>query len=261
VQQKNVRCVRRGAVAWVTLDRADAGNAMSLELLADLGEAIRHVEADPRVRALVLTGSGRFFCVGGALDTMHDADEIGQRIRAMTFHLHAVISSLARMPAPTIAAVNGPAAGAGLSLAIACDFVVAVETARFSSSYAAAGLSTDGGQSWTLPRRIGHGRAREMLLLDRRLTAAEALDWGLVNVVAKAGELDQAVTDVAEKLARGPTAAFGRIKGLLADADTAGLEAQLDREARAMAASVATEDAREGIAAFLEKRAPNFRGS
>lgn len=259
--EKNVRWERRGSVAWVTLDRPEAGNAMSLELLADLGDAIRHVEADSAVRAVVLTGVGRFFCVGGALDTMHGAEEIGHRIRAMTFHLHAVISSLARMPAPTIAAVNGPAAGAGLSLAIACDFVVAAETARFSSSYAAAGLSSDGGQSWTLPRRVGLNRAREMLLLDRRLTAAEALEWGLVNAVAPAEGLERTATDMAAKLAAGPTAAFGRIKGLLADGETAGLEAQLDREARAMADSVATQDAREGIAAFLEKRAPNFRGS
>lgn len=252
---------RRGKVAWITLSRPDSGNAMSTALLSELGDAIRRCEADDGVRAIVLTGSGRFFCVGGALDTMQDADELGLRIREMTFHLHAAIAALARMRAPSIAAVNGPAAGAGLSLAIACDIVVASEAARFSSSYAGAGLSPDGGQSWTLPRRIGHHRACEMLLLDRRLSAAEAADWGLVNLVVPPEDLEATAAEIASRLAAGPTAAFGRTKALLADGERSGLDAQLELEARAMADSVRSADAREGIAAFLEKRTPTFSGS
>ena len=251
---------RRGAVGWIRLSRPETGNAMDLQLLSELGDAMRQCEADASIRAVVLTGSGKFFCVGGALDTMRNPDELGLRIREMTFHLHSVIAALARMRAPVIAAVNGPAAGAGLSLAIACDVVIASESARFSSSYAAAGLPSDGGQSWTLPRRIGHGRAREMMLLDRRLTAGEAADWGLVNEVASPADLEARAGELAEKLAAGPTAAFGRIKGLLTDGDRSGLETQLELEARAMAKSVLSPDSQEGITAFLEKRAPVFKG-
>lgn len=257
---KLVTFERKGAVAWLTLVRPEAGNGMNVALLSDLSEAVRRCEADAAVRAVVLTGSGRFFCVGGDLSGMRDATETALSIRAMTLHLHAAIAALTRMRAPSIAAVNGTAAGAGFSLALACDFLVASETAQFASAYAAAGLSADGGQSWTLPRRVGPHRAKVMMLQGRKLSAAEALDWGVADQVVAPEALASSVSQMAESLANGPTAAFGRMKNLLADAECTSLETQLELEARGIAACVESEDAREGIAAFMEKRKPAFLG-
>lgn len=257
---KLVSFERKGTVAWLTLVRPEAGNGMNVALLSDLSEAVRRCEADPAVRAVVVSGSGRFFCVGGDLSGMRDPAEIALSLRAMTLHLHGVVAALARMRAPSIAAVNGPAAGAGFSLALACDFIVAAETAQFASAYAAAGLSADGGQSWTLPRRIGAHRARVMLLQGRKLSAAEALDWGIADQVVPPDRLTSAAVEMGEALANGPTAAFGRMKNLLADAECTSLETQLEFEARGIVACVDSEDAREGIAAFLQKRKPVFQG-
>ncbi len=257
---KLVTFERKGAVAWLTLSRPEAGNGMNVALLSDLSDAVRRCEADPAVRAVVLTGSGRFFCVGGDLSGMRDPAETALNIRTMTLHLHGVVAALARMRAPSIAAVNGTAAGAGFSLALACDFIVAAETAQFASAYAAAGLSADGGQSWTLPRRIGAHRARVMMLQGRKLFAAEALDWGIADQVVPPDRLTSAAGEMAEALANGPTAAFGRMKNLLADAECTSLETQLEFEARGIAACVESEDAREGIAAFMQKRKPVFQG-
>lgn len=255
-----VRFERMDAIAVITLSRPDAGNGMNEDLLAQLSAAIRRCEAEPMVRAVVLTGEGRFFCVGGDLSHLPDPLATAMSIRSMTLHLHAVVTSLARMRAPSMAAVNGTAAGAGLSLALACDFIVAADGAQFASAYAAAGLSPDGGQSWTLPRRIGVQRARSMMLRGRKLSAQEALSWGLADEVVPAAQVVSAALTLAREFAAGPTAAFGRMKNLLADSADAGLEAQLEAEARQIAASVSTADASEGIAAFLEKRQPQFRG-
>lgn len=251
---------RKGAVAWITLARPDTGNSMNVALLSGLSEAVRRCEADAAIRAVVLTGSGRFFCVGGDLGGMRDPAETALSIRTMTLHLHAVIVALARMRAPSIAAVNGPAAGAGLSLALGCDFLIASEAAQFASAYAAAGLSADGGQSWTLPRRVGAHRARVMMLQGRKLSAAEALDWGIADQVVMPDALAGAAGEMAESLANGPTAAFGRMKNLLADTACTSLEAQLELEARGISASVDSADASEGIAAFMAKRKPVFQG-
>lgn len=218
---------RKGAVACITVTRPEVGNSMNEALVAGLSAAIRRCEADSEVRAVVLTGSGRFFCVGGELGGLQDPVKTALGIRTMTLHLHAVITALARMRAPSIAAVNGAAAGAGLSLALGCDFLIASETAQFASAYAAAGLSPDGGQSWTLPRRVGAQRARVMMLQARKLSAAEALDWGLVDHVVAADALAGAARALAAELAAGPTAAFGRIKNLLADSACTSLETQL----------------------------------
>ncbi len=257
---KLVTFERRGAVAWLTLARPEAGNGMNVALLTDLAEAVRRCEADTAVRAVVLTGSGRFFCVGGDLSGMRDPAETALSIRTMTLHLHGAVAALARMRAPSIAAVNGPAAGAGFSLALACDFLIASETAQFASAYAAAGLSADGGQSWTLPRRIGSHRARLMMLQGRRVPAIEALDWGIADQVVVPDQLIGAATQMAESLASGPTAAFGRMKNLLTDSESTSLETQLELEARGIAACVDSADAQEGIAAFVEKRKPVFQG-
>lgn len=251
---------RHGPVAYITLARPEAGNSMNEALVAGLSTAIRRCEADAEVRAVVLTGSGRFFCVGGDLGGFHEPMQAALGIRTMTLHLHAVIAGLARMRAPSIAVVNGAAAGAGLSLALACDFLIASEKAQFASAYATAGLAPDGGQSWTLPRRVGVHRARVMMLQARKLSAAEALDWGLADQVVAADALAGAARSLAQELAAGPTAAFCRIKNLLTDSGCTSLETQLETEARGIAACVASEDAQEGISAFLAKRKPVFTG-
>lgn len=255
-----VRFERKDAIAVITLSRPEAGNGMNEDLLVQLSAAIRLCEAEPMVRAVVLTGEGRFFCVGGELSRLHDPVATAMSISTMTLHLHAVVTSLARMRAPSVAAVNGTAAGAGLSLALACDFIVASDSAQFASAYAAAGLSPDGGQSWTLPRRIGVQRARSMMLRGRKVPASEALSWGIADEVVPATQVVSAALALARELATGPTAAFGRMKNLIADSADAGLEAQLEAEARHIAASVSTPDASEGIAAFLEKRQAQFKG-
>jgi len=166
-----------------------------------------------------------------------------------------------RMSAPVIAAVNGPAAGAGMSLAAACDIVVASEAASFTMAYTGAGLSPDGGATWTIPRRIGHGRARELVLTNRKLNAAEALDWGFATEVVSADALGARARALAETFATGPTAAYGRAKSLFAETFHNGLETQLELEARAIADSARGDDAREGVTAFLGKRRPQFRGA
>ncbi|MGE4427083.1 MAG: enoyl-CoA hydratase/isomerase family protein [Solirubrobacteraceae bacterium] len=248
-------------VARLTLDRADAGNAIDPPWAATLR---RHAEAladRDDVRAILLTANGKAFCVGGALGYFSEAgDGIGEALHALATELHAGILALQALDAPLVVAVGGAAAGAGLSLVAGADLVVASPKAKFAAAYTAAGLSPDGGQSWFLPRVIGLRRATELILTNRRLSAEEALDWGLVNQIVAEDELEQAAARLAATLASGATAAFGASRRLLRDAATAELADHLAAEADAIAGNGAHRDGREGVAAFLAKRAPTFVG-
>ncbi|WP_439621221.1 enoyl-CoA hydratase/isomerase family protein [Hyphomonas sp.] len=258
---ENVLLDISGGVARLTLNRPDAANAMNLDLLRELAEALLECDESHDVRAVILTGNGRFFSAGGDLAAFAgDLDRLSFLLKQLTLHLHAAVSRIARMRQPVIAAVNGPAAGAGMALAAACDHVIAADTANFTIAYTAAGLSPDGSSTWALPRRIGPARTRELMLTNRRLSAAEALDWGLANEVAPAADLATRTNALATRFAAGPTAAYGRVKELLAASATNNIETQMELEARAIADSARTADAREGIDAFLSKRKPAFRG-
>lgn len=250
-----------GAVAQITLNRPDA-NALDLEMARSLMDAAMRCDHDPAVRAVLLTGNGRFFCAGGDLKAMAGfGDALPSKLKEMTVYLHAAVSHLVRMRAPLVIAVNGPAAGAGFSLAVIGDIVLAARSASFTMAYTAAGLVPDGSSTWMLPRLISVRRAQELMLTNRRLSTTEAEAWGLVTRVVDDDRLAGDAGAMAAKLAAGPTVAFGCVKRLLATSFDRGLEAQMEAEGRGIAEMARSQDGREGIGAFLDKRKPHFRGA
>lgn len=248
----------RGEVAIVTMNRADQANTMNLEFGRDLLQAALDCETNPAVRAVVLTGAGKNFCFGGDLrGMMGSGGAVDAYLRVLTTNLHTAISVFMRMDAPVIAAVNGTAAGAGIGLVAMADLAIASPSSKFSLAYTGVGLTPDGGTSFLLPRLIGAKRAMELLLLNRALSADEALSWGLVNQVAAEGEALNEALKLAEKLAQGPKGAFGRTKRLVA-ASLGALEHQLALESQSIASQGASAEGQEGIKAFLEKRKPAY---
>lgn len=248
-------------VGAVTFDRPDDANAMDLEVMLRLMHISIECDEDPSIRAVLITGNGSFFSAGGDLQAFSDAgDNAGALIKEMTAYFHAAVSRFSRMDAPVIAAVNGMAAGAGFSLVAACDLAIAAESARFTSAYTAASLSPDGSSTYFVPRLVGLRRAMELMLTNRRLNAAEALDWGLINRVVPDEDLAAESMELARQLAHGATLAYGTVKSLLHNSFADTLETQMELEARGIAALTHTHDGQEGVAAFREKRAPKFEG-
>lgn len=248
-------------VATITMNRPDEANALNLTMAKELAELSIRCDEDPNIRAVVWTGAGKFFSVGGDISSFGAAgDGASALIKEMTMYLHAAISRLSRMNAPLIGAVNGMAAGAGFSMSVACDLVVAAKSATFLSAYTAAGLSPDGSSSYFLPRQIGMKRSAELMLTNRRLSAHEALDWGIVNRVVDDEEVLGTAQALAADLATGPTLAYGAVKHLLHESLTSSLETQMELESRTIAEMSRTRDGREGIKAFLDKRPPTFSG-
>ena len=245
-------------VAWLVLNRPDAGNAVDLALARDLMHATIACSGDRGVRAVLLTGAGRNFCVGGDLRSFAAQDPLPNHLKEVTTYLHAAVSRLARMDAPVVAAVQGSAAGAGMSLAIAADIVLVAESARFVLAYTRIGLSPDGSASFSLPRLVGLRMALDLALTNRPVSAAEAVASGLATRAVSDGDLLDEAEQVARQLATGPTAAFGAAKRLLRESIEHSLETQLELETQALCANAASADAREGITAFLEKREPRF---
>lgn len=248
-------------VATITLSRPDSMNAMSPEMATELHDAALAIDANSDVRAVILTGADKVFCAGGDLGAFAAAGA-GARtlIMKMTGDLHLALSRLARNAAPVIAAVNGTAAGAGFSLLMAADLAIAAESAVMTMAYTNAGLSPDGSSTYYMPRKIGDRRTRELMLTNRVLTSAEALDWGVVNQVVADDEVLPAAQKLAAKLASGHTRAHGEVKALLDGSFDQSLESQMELEARAIAGLVTTSDGQEGLHAFLEKRKPQFSG-
>jgi 2-(1,2-epoxy-1,2-dihydrophenyl)acetyl-CoA isomerase len=252
---------RSGAVATITLDRPDAFNALSLGLGRDLFHATLDVDEDPAVRCVVITGRGKAFCAGGDVkDFVDQLPRIGAHIKELTTYLHGAVSRLARSPKPVIMAVNGVAAGGGLSFALSGDVVVAAESARFTMAYSKIAATPDGSSSYFLPRLVGLRRALELYLTNRVLSAREALEWGLVTRVVPDAELKTAVDTLAAELAAGPTLAIGGAKRLFHQSTWESLETQMELEAQAIAQSGHTEDFREGVTAFAAKKTPTFHG-
>ncbi len=247
-------------IARITFNRPESANGMNLQFMEEFAHAV-HACEEQSVRAVVITGNGRFFSAGGDVAAFaSDLDKLPRVLKDLTANLHVAISRLVRMDAPVIAAVNGPCAGAGMSLACACDFVMAAESATFTAAYTGIGLTPDGGCSWFLPRRIGELRTRELLLTNRRLRADEAKEWGLVSQVVPDAELLIAANELARRMAAGPTLAFGKVKALLNDTFSHGMETQMELESRYISASALTRDARVNIEAFLKKQPTHFIG-
>lgn len=256
-----VQVETRGAVAVVILNRPDSANTLNLQMSMDLLAAALACARNAAVRAVVLTGAGRNFCFGGDLRAMAARDTaLDDYIRELTTYLHAAIAHFTRMDAPVIAAVNGTAAGAGVGLAAMADLALCAKSSKFILAYTNAGLTPDGGTSFLLPRVIGARRTMELLLLNRPLSAQQALDWGLVNEVVEDGELLERAMELAGQLAAGATGAFGQTKRLVAHSLGA-LESHMTLESETIASQAASVDGVEGIRAFLEKRKPDFSGN
>lgn len=255
----------QGNVATVTLNRPEVLNALNLASGEALVRTIETCRDDDRVRAVVLTGAGRGFCAGGDVKAMGEGLRAGKDpatfFRDLTVPLHRLILDLRNMEKPIVAAINGPAGGAGVSLAAACDLRLAAETATFRQAYTSIGLTPDGGWTALIPPIIGPAKAMELLLLDPVLDAWQALALGLVHEVVPGANLMERANAVAARLAQGPSVAFGGAKALLNAALFPNLEAQLERERQRIILQGGTADFREGVAAFVEKRAPRFRGA
>lgn len=258
---ENILCDIDHGIATITLNRPEAFNALNMQLAREFHEAVVTCSEDQAVRVVVVTGNGKAFCAGGDVKGFCDRIEtIGTHVKLLTTELHGAVSRLVRMAKPTITAVNGVAAGGGLSLALAGDLVLATASARFTMAYTQIGASPDGSSSFTLPRLVGVKRALELTLLNPVLTAHEAMEWGLVNRVFADDTFHQEVRHIASQLAQGPTLAYGRAKALFYGSSSETLETQMEHEAQLIAASGHTADFREGIFAFAEKRQPTFQG-
>jgi enoyl-CoA hydratase/carnithine racemase len=252
----NVLVHDEGAVRIITLNRPDVRNAIDIPLRMELADALEAADADPTVRAIILTGAGSTFCSGGDISTMTLMCEADAMERAQL--AQRVIRAIWTTPKPVIAAVEGAAFGAGASLAAACDRVVAASDARFATTFTSVGLAGDMGAFASLPRRVGTARARQMLLLPKPITAVVAESWGLVDAMAEPGGALAAALVDAQRLATGPAQAYGVIKTLLAISPTLAPVDVLDHEAAHQARLFGSDDFAEGIRAFQEKRRPSF---
>lgn len=250
---------REGAVAILSLNRPEVLNALNEEMLLALQQLVRQAGEDRAVRAVLLQANGRGFCAGADLGVKRRADgpTPGDNLRRL---YHPVTEGLRAMPKPVVVAVNGIAAGAGMSLALAGDILVAGESAAFAQSFTRIGLVPDAGSSWLLPRAVGEMRARALAMLGKKIDAAEAQRCGLVWEVVPDDRLQATALALAHELAAMPTQALAGVKQLYAGTLSRDLHAQLELEADLQTTAVASADFREGVAAFLEKRKPVFKG-
>jgi 2-(1,2-epoxy-1,2-dihydrophenyl)acetyl-CoA isomerase len=259
-----IRVERRDGLVEITLDRPEKKNALSGQSWLELGRAFAEVAANPSDRALILTGSGGNFSAGAdlsgpsgkSLTGSGPVQPIVQEMRAMG----DIILSLARIPKPTLAKVDGVCVGVAMGLALACDLVLASDRARFSEIFSRRGLALDGGTSWLLPHRIGLAKAKELAFFADFVDAKEAESIGLVNKVVSAAELDAVAAEWGRRLAAGPTLALGLSKRLLDAAPSVTLPQALEDEARCQHITYASQDLREGFAAYVERREPRFTG-
>lgn len=251
-----------GAVRLLTLNRPESFNAFNLELKAALLAGLADAGADDSVRAVVLTGAGRAFCAGQDLKEHLQLSAAGDPRLATTVRefYNVAVTTILGMPKPVVAAINGPAAGAGAGFAYACDLRLMAESASFSMAFAGVGLSADSGASYLLPRLIGQGRASALMLTGRKVDSAEALSIGLVDEVLPSERLAARTLELAGQLAAGPTRAYAMIKRSLQVGAESELKTTLEFEAQAQAQLFASADHHEAITAFSEKRSPQFTG-
>lgn len=249
-------------VATVTLNRPDAMNALSTELKVALRDTLTAAAEDDAVRAVLLTGNGRAFCVGQdlaehAANLQGDLDAVWSTVPE---HYTPIATTLATMPKPVVAGINGVAAGAGAAFAFACDFRVMSADAGLNMAFSAVGLSADSGSSWTLPRLVGVAKAKELLLLPSTIPAAQALELGLVTEVVAADEVAARSRELAVQLAAGPTVAYGAIRRSIAYSAGHGIDESLDMERQMMELTGSTDDHRNAVTAFLAKQRPTYEG-
>ena len=250
---------RKDAVARITLDRPDAAHGLDSRMASELVEAARQCDADPRVKVVLLTAQGRFFCAGGDLrEMMSHGDAIGEAAQALADDFHAAISILSGMQAVLVIAVNGVAAGGGFSLALVGDIVLAAESASFTMAYTRAGLCPDGASSYFLPRLVGLRRAQELMLTNRTLSAQDALAIGMITRVVADDQLEQEAEEVVLQLAQGARLSQAYVRKLLQASAGNDLDAQMALEGQYLSRCAASPDGREGIQAFFDKRAPKF---
>jgi 2-(1,2-epoxy-1,2-dihydrophenyl)acetyl-CoA isomerase len=257
------RGASNGAELRIELNRPDTMNAWNEQFGRELRRAVEEVAADDSVRSVTITGAGRGFSSGADLKagfepTPEGHPDVGTALRE---RYHPIITAIREMPKPVLAAVNGPAVGIGCSLALACDLVVARESAYFLLAFVNIGLVPDGGSSFLVPARVGHARAAEMAMLGERVPALKALEWGLINRVAADDAFDAEVDALAEQLATGPTRSYAGAKRQLNAWIYAGMEQQLELEAGIQQEMAASGDFLEGVQAFLGKRPPEFKGA
>jgi 2-(1,2-epoxy-1,2-dihydrophenyl)acetyl-CoA isomerase len=252
----------REHVAYITLNRPDAANALNAEVARQLDQVALQCDENPEVRAVLMTGAGRMFCGGGDLRAFaaQPPNRLPSYLKAVTFYFHQAIHRFARMRAPLVVAVNGNAGGGGMSLALAGDIVIAAESARFTMAYTRVGLTPDGSSTYTLPRLVGLRRAMELMLTNRTLTAREAEQIGLITRAVPDAQLRQQADAIVQELVQGATRAYGGVKRLLYSSATSTLAEQMELETEWIAEVARTQDAHEGIMAFLDKRSPKFKG-
>lgn len=251
---------RENGVARLTLNRPKAGNSIDLSLSRALAEAAIECDDDPSIRCVLMTGAGKLFCGGGDIGSFVDAgDKFSALLKTLTGNVHSAISRFARMQKPLVTAVNGPAAGAGFNLSLLGDIVLAAQSAHFTLAFTAIGLSPDGGTTWLLPRLVGLRRAQEWALTNKRISAAEAAETGLITRAVEDAALLPEAEKLAAQLAGGAVRAMGRTRALLLDSFGNSLEYHLEQESRQLAIGGRDPESKEGVAAFLGKRKPDFR--
>jgi 2-(1,2-epoxy-1,2-dihydrophenyl)acetyl-CoA isomerase len=258
-----VRYEVREGIATITLDRPEAMNGLDVATKEALLGAVRRAESDDSARCVVLTGNGRAFCVGQDLKehiSILESSDAESLFRTVEEHYNPIVTTLATMPKPVVAAVNGVAAGAGASLAFACDFRILADRAGFNLAFTGVALSCDTGASWTLPRLVGRARAMELLYFPRTIGAAEALELGLATRVVEAEGLDAEVLALARRLADGPTVSYGAIRRSVEFSAGHGFAESLDYEASMMTLTGSTEDHRNAVTSFVNKQKPTFTG-
>jgi 2-(1,2-epoxy-1,2-dihydrophenyl)acetyl-CoA isomerase len=257
-----VLIARENGIARVTLNRPKAGNAIDVPLARALMEAAIECDEDESIRVVTLTGAGRLFCGGGDVGAFAGSGErFPALLKELTAYTHSAVSRFSRMGKPMVTIINGPAAGAGFNLSLLGDIAIAAQSAHFTTAYTGIGLTPDGGATWLLPRLVGLRRAQEIILLNKRVSATEAAEIGMITRAVPDEELAAEAEAIVARLADGATRALGRTRNLLAAGFDNALETQLEAEARSIAAAGRDAEGREGVAAFLAKRKPDFRAT
>ncbi len=256
-EYETITLEQSGPIARITLNRPDAANGMNNTMTRELADVAALCDTSA-TKVVVLTGSGRFFSAGGDLKSFASSPTRGRHIRGVADDLHRAISTFARMDAVLITAVNGTAAGAGFSIAVTGDLVLAAESASFTMAYTKVGLSPDGSSSYFLPRLIGIAKTKELMLTNRTLSAQEASQWGLVTEVVPDDQLAGRADELATQMAATAGGSNGAVKALMLSTFSSGLEEQMEFESRAIAARAESAEGREGVDAFMAKRKPEF---
>ena len=250
---------KRENILQITLNRPEAYNAMDLDLMRMLGEALSYAAADRAIQGVLLTGSGKAFCAGGDLKWIsQQSQEAGSVLYRLAPQFHLSITEIRRMEKPVVAAINGIAAGGGFSLALACDFRVMGQSAMLRQAYTSSGLSIDGGGSFALPRLVGLARAMEIMAFDQPISATKALEWGLVTKVVPDDQVLNEANVMLQTLTQGALHSFAWSKKLMMDSFNNTLETQLELERQGISDCGTHPNGQEGIRAFVEKRKPSF---